>query len=38
MDINQVLKGKSIPLGVIIIIITYLAGGLSTSINGFYKK
>ena len=35
MDINQVLKGKSIPLGVIIIIITYLAGGLSTSILPF---
>ena len=35
MDINQVLKGKTIPLGVIIIVITYLAGGLSTSILPF---
>ena len=35
MDINEILKGKSIPLGAIIIIITYLAGGLSTSILPF---
>ncbi len=35
MDINQILKGKTIPLGVIIIVITYLAGGLSTSILPF---
>lgn len=35
MDINQVLKGKTVPLGVIIIIITYLSGGLSTSILPF---
>lgn len=35
MDINQILRGKTIPLGVIIIIITYLAGGLSTSILPF---
>ena len=35
MDINQILKGKTIPLGIIIIIISYLAGGLSTSILPF---
>jgi len=35
MDINQILKGKTIPLGVIIIVITYLSGGLSTSILPF---
>ncbi|RAP45042.1 MAG: hypothetical protein BZ135_06835 [Methanosphaera sp. rholeuAM6] len=35
MDINQVLKGKAIPLGVIIIIITYLVSGTSTSILPF---
>ncbi len=35
MDINRILKGKTVPLGVIIIIITYLAGGLSSSILPF---
>lgn len=32
MDINHILKGKGIPLGVIIIIITYLVSGASSSI------
>lgn len=35
MDINQILKGKAIPLGVIIIIITYLVSGASSSILPF---
>lgn len=35
MDINYVTKGKIVPLGVIIIIITYLTGGSSSSIVPF---
>ena len=35
MDINNILKGKAIPLGVIIIIITYLVSGTSSSILPF---
>lgn len=35
MDINQILKGRTIPLGVIIIIITYLVSGASSSILPF---
>ncbi len=35
MDLNKITKGKSIPLGIIIIIITYLISGLSTSVAPF---
>lgn len=35
MDINHILKGKTVPLGIIIIIITYLVSGASSSILPF---
>lgn len=35
MDINYVLKGKTVPLGIIIIIITYLVSGANSSILPF---
>lgn len=35
MDFNNVTKGKTIPLGIIIIIITYLLSGASSSILPF---
>lgn len=35
MNINQILKGKAIPLGVIITIIAYLVSGGTTSILPF---
>ena len=35
MDINYVTKGKIIPLGIIIIIITYLISGTSSSITPY---
>ena len=35
MDLNKITKGKSIPLGIIIIIITYLISGLSASVAPF---
>lgn len=35
MDFNNVTKGKAIPLGIIIIIITYLVSGASSSILPF---
>ncbi|RAP43761.1 DUF5518 domain-containing protein [uncultured Methanosphaera sp.] len=35
MDFNKVTKGKAVPLGIIIIIITYLISGSSSSILPF---
>lgn len=35
MDINNVTKGKIVPLGIIIIIITYLISGSSSSITPY---
>lgn len=35
MDINYVTKGKIVPLGIIIIIITYLIGGTTSSITPY---
>ena len=32
MDFNNVTKGKAIPLGIIIIVLTYLLSGASSSI------
>ena len=35
MDINNVTKGKIVPLGILIIIITYLISGSSSSITPY---
>jgi F0F1-type ATP synthase assembly protein I len=35
MDLNSIVKGKAIPIGIIIIVISYLASGSSSSILPF---
>lgn len=35
MNINNVTRGKAVPLGILIILITYLVGGLSSSVLPF---